>query len=94
LWRQDPPNAGTITSIGSLGVDGAGGTYHFDIGGTSNTGYALLYELPRNGATTGPTKLYTINLATGAATLLGEVPIISTVNLGGIPSGFTVGLGF
>jgi hypothetical protein len=86
LYLQNPPNEGTLTEIGSLGVTlGNYGDFlresNFDIGGNSNTGYALL---PVGGAT----KLYSINLATGAATSAGgaEFP--------GIVAGLAVGLGF
>lgn len=59
LYRQDPPNAGTLVSVGALGVNTTG-VNGFDIGGTSGTGFAVL--------TVGTTaSVYTINLATGAA---------------------------
>ena len=54
LYRQDPPNAGTLVEIGSLGVD-VTAMSGFDIGGTSNNGYALL----KSGSTT---KLYRVNI--------------------------------
>lgn len=60
LFRQDPPNSGGLVEIGSLGVnvEAANG---FDIGGASGTAYALL-------TVGGGTRVYTINLTTGAAT--------------------------
>jgi hypothetical protein len=78
LYEQNPPNAGTLVELGSLGVnvEAANG---YDIGGASNTGYALLTASSR-------TRLYTINPATGAATAKGAFAY--SVN------GFTVGLGF
>ena len=80
LFRQDPPNAGTLVSVGSLGieVESANG---FDIGGASGTAYALL----RSG---GLTRVHTIDLATGAATAGSILPAAVTVR------GFAVGLGF
>jgi len=80
LFQQNPPNNGVLVNVGSLGVDveSANG---FDIGGTSGTAYALL-------RTTGVTRVYTINLATGSATAL--MPIPGNPN----PRGFTLGLGF
>ncbi len=78
LYRQDPPNAGTLVEIGSLGVT-VSGSNGFDIGGMSNTGYALLNSAAN-------TKLYTINRTTGAATSVGDF----TYSV----RGFTVGLGF
>ena len=78
LFMQNPANAGTLTNGKSLGinVDDENG---FDIGGTSNKGWAIL----KVGAQTG---LYTIDLASGMASYKMAVPY--TVN------GFAVGLGF
>ncbi|KAB7732403.1 DUF4394 domain-containing protein [Rudanella paleaurantiibacter] len=66
LVRQDPPNAGGLVDVGPLGwnIEGANG---FDIGGTSNTAYALL----RAGVVSG---VYRINLMTGAATPVATFP--------------------
>lgn len=78
LYKQDPPNAGTLTAIGALGIDvmDANG---FDIGGSSNTGYAIL--------TVGTAhKIYSVNLTNGTATAIADFP--AAVN------GFAVGLGF
>lgn len=77
LYTQNPPNNGTLVSIGSLGVDAT--SANFDIGGTSNTAYAVLTVGGTNG-------IYTINKDTGAATLLVSFP--ASVK------GFAVGLGF
>ena len=78
LFKQDPPNNGTLTDVGSLGitVTAANG---FDIGGTSGTAYAIL----TSGASTG---IYTINLQTGLATKKADFP--KSVQ------GFALGLGF
>jgi len=66
LYRQDPPNAGTLVSVGALGVN-ITGVNGFDIGGTSGTAYAVL--------TVGTTaSVYTINLSTGAATKGADLP--------------------
>jgi hypothetical protein len=77
LYRQDPPNDGTLVEVGSLNVtvDAANG---FDIGSASNTAYALL-------TVSGTTRLYGINLQTGAATPVSNFP--QAVR------GFTLGLG-
>jgi hypothetical protein len=66
LVIQSPPNNGTVTPVGSLGVN-AGAPIGFDIAPGSNTAYAAIFpgELP--------SLLYTINLATGAATLVGGI---------------------
>lgn len=78
LYRQDPPNSGTLVEIGALGID-ISSANGFDIGSTSNMAYALL--------TTGSTtKLYSINLATGMATEMS--------GFGEKANGFTIGLGF
>jgi hypothetical protein len=68
LVLQNPPNAGTLTTIGSLGVTlfSNGFGIGFDIEGGTNTAFAsLVTDLGQNG-------LYTINLSTGAASLLGD----------------------
>ena len=61
------PNTGLVTAVGSLMVpieEDAG----FDIDGPTNTAWAVLTEF-----FTGAVGLYTIDLATGAATLVGVV---------------------
>jgi hypothetical protein len=80
LFRQDPPNDGTLVDVGPLGVtvDAANG---FDIGSTSNMAYAVLTV----GTTT---RIYTINLANGTATATAAAPFTQTIR------GFTLGLGF
>ncbi len=72
LFIQNPPNAGTLTLVGALGVD-ASGVNGFDIasrgigsGIGSNVGFAAL-------TVGGASGLYTINLTTGAATLVGNL---------------------
>jgi len=66
LVIQNPPNSGTVTPVGPLGVD-IGANSGFDIAPGSNTAYAVFYPgFP-------PSNLYTINLATGAATLVGAL---------------------
>lgn len=78
LYKQDPPNNGTLVDVGALGVnvESANG---FDIGGTSGIAYGIF--------TVGTTqRLYTINLTTGAATA--GATITTSVR------GFALGLGF
>lgn len=71
LVIQNPPNNGTLNTIGALGVnttDNVG----FDISGTTGVAYASL--------TVGvSTSLYTINLITGSATLLGVIADVATL---------------
>ena len=78
LYKQDPPNNGTLTSIGALGVD-VSASNGFDIGGTSNIGYAIL-------TVGGTNAIYSINTTSGAATQIAAFPIAV--------KGFAVGLGF
>ncbi len=78
LYTQIPPNAGTLVSVGPLGVTNA--TQNgFDIGGASNNAYALF-------TVGGSTKVYRVNTATGAVTAGVDFP--NTV------SAFAIGLGF
>jgi hypothetical protein len=65
LYIQNPPNNGTLTVVGALGVD-ATDVNGFDILLSDNTAYAALTV----GGTSG---LYTINLTTGAVTLVGAI---------------------
>lgn len=65
LYIQSPPNNGTLVAVGSLGFDTTGVT-GFDISGTSGLAFAAL----TNGDT-AESGLYSINLSTGAATMLG-----------------------
>lgn len=78
LYLQNPPNNGTLVDVGPLGFNVEAGN-GFDIGGTSGTAYALL-------TVSGTTRLYTINLTTGAATFMSEftTPV----------RGLAIGLGF
>ncbi len=81
LFRQMPPNDGTLVPVGPLNVSVEGGN-GFDIGGMSGIGYAMMRADKVD-------RLYTINLMTGLAT--------EVAPLAGNPSsirGFTVGLGF
>lgn len=65
LFTQNPPNAGTLVSVGPLGVN-AIDVNGFDIAPASGTAYAAL-------TVTSLTALYTVNLATGAATSQGLI---------------------
>ncbi len=60
------PNGGVITPVGPLGVALSSILVGFDIQGGSNTAFAAL-------AVGGSTGLYTVNLATGQATLVGRI---------------------
>ncbi len=67
------PNSGTLFTVGSTGVT-TNNNVGFDIG-TSGTAYATLTN-----PTTNVTSLYTVNLTTGAATLVGTLPGGTTYN--------------
>jgi len=75
LVLQNPPNNGTLNTVGALGVD-VMDISCFDIH-SSGVAYAAL-------PVAGVTGLYTINLTTGAATLVG------TLGTGALTRGMTV----
>jgi len=78
LYLQNPPNNGTLVSIGALGLTN-GIQNGFDIGGTSNNAFAIF--------TVGAaTKVYSINLTSGVATAGVAYPNTVTA--------MAVGLGF
>ncbi|MEO7802181.1 MAG: DUF4394 domain-containing protein [Ginsengibacter sp.] len=79
LFKQDPPNNGTLVKIGNLGFN-VFKSNGFDIGGTSNLAYGILTS------DDGSSRLYAVDKSTGAATSKGD--FISQVK------GFTLGLGF
>jgi Domain of unknown function (DUF4394)/FG-GAP-like repeat len=60
LYIQNPPNNGTLVAVGALGVD-ASNVNGFDIATIGGTAWAAL-------TVGGTSRLYTINLTTGAAT--------------------------
>lgn len=68
LYQVTDPNAGIHSLVGTLGVSGLTSDFFvgFDVSGFSGTAFASLQQ------TTG-TGFYSINLATGAATLLGNI---------------------
>ena len=74
LTIQNPPNAGTLNTVGALGVDTTDNV-GFDISGTTGVAYASL-------TVTGATQLYTINLLSGAATPTATLAAIDPVALG------------
>ena len=78
LYRQDPPNAGTLVDVGPLGIN-VETNNGFDIGGTTGIAYGIF-------SVSGVQKIYTVNLTTGAAT--------AGATLSTAVRGFTLGLGF
>ncbi len=65
LYQQNPANAGTITAVGSLGVD-ATGVNGFDYSSGDNIALAAL-------TVNGVNNIYRIDLVLGTATLVGAV---------------------
>lgn len=78
LYRQDPPNAGTLVDVGALGIN-VEASNGFDIGGTSGLAYGLF-------TVGGTQRIYSVNLTTGVAT---AGPAITNAS-----RGFALGLGF
>jgi len=78
LYKQLPPNDGTLVEVGPLGitVESLNG---FDIGSTSGMAYGIFKTATGNA-------LYTVNLTTGATTKISDFPTTT--------KGFTLGLGF
>lgn len=84
LLLQDPPNNGTLNTVGPLGVDFTN-VAGFDIAVSTGTAYASL--VVKNGKKKNlRASLFTINLATGAATEVGKIggpwPLTSLTALG------------
>lgn len=69
LTIQNPPNNGTQTNVGSIGID-ISALAGFDIltVGAGNTAYAALQNQNGSGSS-----FYTINLGTGMATAIGQI---------------------
>ncbi|MBE8714712.1 DUF4394 domain-containing protein [Sphingobacterium hungaricum] len=78
LYKQDPPNNGTLVDVGALGIN-VESNNGFDIGGTSGLAYGLF-------TVGGVQKIYSVNLTTGAAT---AGPTVANP-----ARGFALGLGF
>lgn len=83
FYIASPPNEGKLNGIpiGLVGIATATSFNGFDIGGTSNIGYAILTQGDKPG-----TDIYTIDLRTNVTTEVRPFPVSV--------SGFTVGLGF
>ncbi|MFD1514956.1 DUF4394 domain-containing protein [Halomarina rubra] len=62
--NPDSPDTSALMTVGSLGVD-VGAVNGFDVSGRDSTAYALL-------VVDGTSRLYTVDLATGAASPVGE----------------------
>jgi hypothetical protein len=76
LVIQNPPNNGTLATVGSLGLGtNLNENIGLDIAGVDGVAYATI-------TTGGTSKLYTVNLATGASTLVGTIGTGATPYLG------------
>ena len=75
LVTQVPPNSGTLNTVGSLGRD-VGDVAGFDIA-PNGIAYAALNT---QGSPLGTTQVFTIDLASGATTWLGNVPNASPMS--------------
>ena len=71
LVYQDPPNSGQLHTVGNLGFN-TNDIVGFDISQGTGVAYASL--------SAGTTSLYTINLASGAATLVGAIANPTALN--------------
>ncbi len=84
LYLQAPPNDGTLSAVGALGVDTSNAT-GFDISGATGVAYASLTD-----GDTGKSSLYSINLGTGIATPLGAFGIGGNTAIAPTLSGIAV----
>lgn len=84
LVLQNPPNAGTLNTVGPLGVNAAE-VAGFDIAVSTGTAYASMVLIQGKRRTTRAA-LFSIDLSTGAATNLGKIggpyPVTSITALG------------
>ena len=74
LVRQNPPNDGTLTTVGALGLD-AEANAGFDIAPAGNTAYAVLRPAGAERA-----QLYRIDLASGRATPVSDRAALGTTS--------------
>ncbi len=70
LVSQNPPNSGTLNTIGALGVN-AKSNSGFDI--SLNDAYLIVTPSKDPGGNCGASQLYTVNLGTGSASFLGAI---------------------
>jgi hypothetical protein len=87
LVIQNPPNNGTLTTVGALGLD-VTGVAGFDVAASDGTAYAALVPAGQPG-NSARASLFTINLMTGAAMNLGKIggpkPLLSLTAMGQLP---------
>ncbi|NML67765.1 DUF4394 domain-containing protein [Hymenobacter sp. RP-2-7] len=73
LYTQAPPNDGTLNLVGSSGITVNSGTPNVDLDIYSPAAGTNTAYLVANTGTSANTSLYTVNLTTGAATLVGAI---------------------
>jgi hypothetical protein len=87
LVMQNPPNSGTLVTVGALGLDVAyaGG---FDVAASDGTAYAAIAVRKDHQGRPRRAGLYTIDLTTGQATFVGRIggptPLTSLATLGSL----------
>ena len=77
------PNLGQLTTVGPLGVVPTNAAFDIVTNGGINSAFGIL-------TVAGVPGLYTVNLSTGTATLIGQIPGIGTVNGLAIPPPVTL----
>lgn len=86
LVSQVPPNDGTLNTVGGLGLN-VTNNIGFDIAGSNGVAYASLQKKLKFGKSKRAS-LYTINLTTGAATLVGPIagppPLLDLTAMGSV----------
>ena len=73
LTTQAPPNNGTLNTVGTSGIVVNATTPNVDLDIYSSVAGTNAAYLVANAGTTAATSLYTVNLTTGAATLVGPI---------------------
>ncbi|MBO2012736.1 DUF4394 domain-containing protein [Hymenobacter negativus] len=89
LTLQNPPNNGTLNTVGSLGIPTSGTTFNadLDIRYNPSTGTNQAYlSVSTSGTVAFTNQLYTVNLTTGATTLVGG---LGSAGSGGSQTAFT-----
>jgi hypothetical protein len=89
LLRRSSPTETTYPLVGSLGIEQVA-SVDFDIAGYSNTAYAII----TNGGPSFGERLYTIDLSTGRATVVGTFPKQESGLAQYDVEGLAIGLGF
>ncbi|MCA8968825.1 MAG: DUF4394 domain-containing protein [Planctomycetes bacterium] len=75
LVRQDPPNAGVLNTVGSLGIN-VGENVAFDVAGTDDKGYLVVTSPGQNVSSSA---LFEVDLTNGTTTFLSILPVQAPV---------------